>query len=136
MGETLILLISGGSLVGQSVLDALADRRSDVELVATNSVPTGISLFDFDAVYLTPETMAAPTAFERRFSEILALERPDLVIPCRDDDVAFLAEYKERRPEGKTDFCAATASQPRQRATSGSVGGFPSTTVFPSPRPL
>lgn len=99
MDKTRILLISGGSLVGQNVLDTLADRRSGVELVATNSVPTGISLFDFDAVYLTPETVGAPAAFERRFSEILALERPDLVIPCRDDDVAFLAEYKERRPE-------------------------------------
>lgn len=99
MDKTRILLVSGGSLVGQSVLDALADRRSDVELVATNSVPTGIFLFDFDAVYLTPETVGARAAFERRFSEILALEKPDLVIPCRDDDVAFLAEYKERRPE-------------------------------------
>jgi len=97
--KTRILLISGGNRVGQNVLDALADRRSGVELVATNSVSTDISLFDFDAVYLTPETVGAPAAFERRFSEILALERPDLVIPCRDDDVAFLAEYKERRPE-------------------------------------
>jgi len=94
-----ILLLSGGSLTGQNILDVLADRRSGVELVATNSVPTGISLFDFDAVYLTPETAEAPAAFERRFSEILALEKPDLVIPCRDDDVAFLAEYQERRPE-------------------------------------
>ena len=92
MDKTRILLISGGSLVGQKVLDALAGRRSGVELVATNSVPTGISLFDFDAVYLTLETVGAPAAFERRFSEILALERPDLVIPCRDDDVVFLAE--------------------------------------------
>jgi len=97
--KTCILLISGGSMVGQNVLDALADRRSGVKLVATNSVPTGKSLFNFDAVYLTPETVAAPAAFERRFSEIFALERPDLVVPCRDDDVAFLAEYKERRPE-------------------------------------
>ena len=97
--KTRILLISGGSLVGQNVLDALADRRSGVELVTTNSDPTGIFLFDFDAVYLTPETAGSPAKFERRFSEILALERPDLVIPCRDDDVAFLAEYKERRPE-------------------------------------
>ena len=99
MNKMRILLISGGNQVGQNILDALADRRSDVKLVATNTVATEISLFDFDAVYLTPETRGAPAAFERRFSEILALEKPDLVIPCRDDDVVFLADYRERRPE-------------------------------------
>ena len=104
MNKTRILLISGGNQVGQNVLDALADRRSDVKLVATNTVATDISLFDFDAVYLTPETRGAPAAFERRFSEILAVEKPDLVIPCRDDDVAFLADYKEWRPELATGF--------------------------------
>ncbi|HET7113833.1 MAG TPA: hypothetical protein VFI57_09330, partial [Pyrinomonadaceae bacterium] len=104
MNKTRILLISGGNQVGQSILTALADRRSDVKLVATNSVPTDISLFDFDAVYLTPQTRDAPAAFERRFSEILMLEKPDLVIPCRDDDVAFLADYKERRPESAKGF--------------------------------
>ena len=104
MDKTRILLVSGGSLVGQNVLDVLADRRASVELVATNSVCTGVFLFDFDAVYLTPETAGAPAAFERRFSEILALEKPDLVIPCRDEDVAFLAGYKERRPEEARGF--------------------------------
>ena len=91
--------MSGGNQVGQNILDALAERRSGLKLVATNTVATDISLFNFDAVYLTPATRGAPAAFERRFSEILALENPDLVIPCRDDDVAFLADYKERRPE-------------------------------------
>ena len=70
--------MSGGNQVGQNVLDALADRRSGVTLVATNTVATDISLFDCDAVYLTPKTRGAPAAFERRFSEILALEKPDL----------------------------------------------------------
>jgi carbamoylphosphate synthase large subunit len=99
-----ILLMSGGNQVGQNILDALADRRSGLTLVATNTVATDISLFACDAVYLTPETRGAPAAFERRFSEILALEKPDLVIPCRDDDVAFLADYREQRPELAKDF--------------------------------
>lgn len=93
-----ILLLSGGNMVGQNILATLAGRRGGVELIATNSVASDVALFDFDRVYLTPETARMPEAFERRFSEILALERPDLVIPCRDDDVAFLAAFKERTP--------------------------------------
>ena len=104
MNRTRILLVSGGSLVGQNVLDVLADRRAHVELVATNSVADGPFLFDFDAVYLTPETARASAAFEARFSEILDREKPDLVIPCRDDDVAFLADYKDRRPDRSRGF--------------------------------
>lgn len=92
-----LLLLSGGCLVGQNILDTLSCRREWVELVATNSVPQGGSLFDFDAVYLTPPTLAQ--AFERRLLDILAEEEPDLVIPCRDDDVVFLADLKARRPD-------------------------------------
>lgn len=94
-----MLIMSGGSLVGQNVLDALADRRAGVKLAATNSVATDISLFDFDAVHLVPPTLADPSAFEARFLDILAEEDPHLVVPCRDDDVVFLAGLRERRPE-------------------------------------
>lgn len=97
MDRVRILLVSGGSLVGQNVLDVLAGRRTQVYLAATNSVPTDLSLFEFDAVYLTPPTKAPD--FENRFVEILAREQPDVVIPCRDDDVFFLADFRERRPE-------------------------------------
>jgi carbamoyl-phosphate synthase large subunit len=98
MAKTRILLLSGGNLVGQNVLDALANRRSSVELVATNSVADDLSLFAFDAVYLVPPTLRDPDAFESRLMEILERERPDLVVPCRDDDVLFLADFKGRRP--------------------------------------
>lgn len=94
-----ILLLSGGSLIGQNILDVLADRRESIELIATNSVATETWLFDFDAVYLMPETARDPVGFARAFSEILDRHDPDLVIPCRDDDVAFLAAFGEEHPE-------------------------------------
>lgn len=97
--KTRLLLVSGGSLIGQNILDALSSRRDHVELAAINSVAQGSSLFDFDRVHLAPPTLAQPQAFERRLLEILADERPHLVIPCRDDDVVFLADLKARRPE-------------------------------------
>lgn len=113
-----MLIMSGGSLVGQNVLDALADRRAGVKLVATNSVATDISLFDFDAAYLVPPTLDDPPAFETRFLDILAEEDPHLVVPCRDDDVVFLADQRERRPEladrllcGDSDAARATCDK-------------------------
>ena len=94
-----ILLVSGGSLIGQNILDSLSSRRDRVELVAINSIAQGSSLFEFDRVYLAPPTMAQPQQFESRLCEIIEVEQPDLVIPCRDDDVVFLADLKARRPD-------------------------------------
>lgn len=99
MSKIRVLLLSGGSLIGQNVLDALADRRDSIELIGTNSASTAVWLFDFDAVYLTPETARDPVGFAQVFSEILDRHDPDLVIPCRDDDVAFLAAFGEEHPE-------------------------------------
>ena len=39
-----------------------------------------------------------PGAFERALLDIVDRERVDLVIPCRDDDVEFLASLRDRRP--------------------------------------
>ncbi|TAN47418.1 MAG: aldehyde dehydrogenase family protein [Methylococcaceae bacterium] len=104
MNKPRILLVSGGSLVGQNILHILADRRAEVELAATNSAADAISLRDFDTVYLTPETLRERAAFENRFVEILRQEQPDLVIPCRDDDVVFMADFKARHPALSSGF--------------------------------
>lgn len=92
-----LLILSGGSLVGQNLLEALAGRRQHLSLAAASSIPDEPSLFDYDRVYLTPPTLAP--GFEARLLELLAAERADLVVPGRDDDVAWLASFGERRPE-------------------------------------
>ena len=94
-----ILAISGGSLVGQNLLEALAGRRNLLELVGTNSHPDEPCLYEYDRVYLTPPTLAEPEAFSARLQRILEIEQPDLIIPCRDDDVVWLAGMGERQPE-------------------------------------
>jgi len=98
MGHRLIVL-SAGTQVGQNVLRTLSGRRDSIGLVATSSVAHEPALFDFDAVYLVPETVADPAGLEQRLLEIMEREQADLVVPCRDDDVVFLASLRDRRPD-------------------------------------
>lgn len=106
--QTRLLLLSGGSLVGQNVLAALADTRDALHLCAINSVAAEPALFDFDEVYLCGNLRDDREAFAQRFAEILAVVDPHLVIPCRDDDVVFLAAYAESQPETAAKFlCGA-----------------------------
>ena len=66
--------------------------------MATSSIANEPALFDFDVVYRVPPTAAEAEAFERALLDIMEREGIDLVIPCRDDDVEFLASLRDRRP--------------------------------------
>jgi carbamoyl-phosphate synthase large subunit len=94
-----LLVLSVGTRVGQNVLTTLNGRRDGLRLMATSSVANEPALFDFDVVYRVPPTAAEPDAFERALLNIMDRENVDLVIPCRDDDVEFLASLRDRRPE-------------------------------------
>lgn len=94
-----LLLLSGGSLVGHNILDMLANRRQEVHLIATNSETDSPTLYEFDTVYHTPTTLGEPSKFEQKLLRIIDDEKPDLILPCRDDDVVFLADLKERKPD-------------------------------------
>lgn len=91
-----LLLLSGGGHTGLNVVASLASRRNSVRLVTTSDIPDEPSLFAFDAAYLAPRLAADSAGFERRLLEILDREAPDLVIPCRDEDVEWLAGFAER----------------------------------------
>lgn len=93
-----LLLLSGTSLVGRNVLECLAGRRASIEVAATTSAPEEPAAFDFDAAYLTPEIRREPDAFAARLRDVMADFEPDLVIPCRDDDVTYLARERTRGP--------------------------------------
>ncbi len=99
MSPVIILLLSGGGHTGGNVMAALNARRESVRLIATSDVATEPSLFAFDEVYLAPTLSDAPEAFEARVREIVAAQSPDLIIPCRDDDVRWLADFAARNPE-------------------------------------
>jgi hypothetical protein len=70
-------------------------RAALFRLSAINSVATEPSLFDFDEVYLSGSLRDDPEKFRQRFMEILAAVDPHLAIPCRDDNVVFLAKLSE-----------------------------------------
>lgn len=109
-GVPRILLLSAASLVGQNVLASLSSRRQAVRLIAANSVADEPPLFDFDAAYLTPSIREHRDAFAARFDEIVSHCQPDLIIPCRDDDVSFLAGARDRRLEWASRLlCGASA---------------------------
>jgi len=108
MNKIRLLVLSVGTRVGQNVLTVLAGRRHVLSLIATSSVANEPALFDYDAVHLVPATKAEPEAFERALLDIVARERIDLVIPCRDDDVVFLAGLRDRRPDlGRRFLCGS-----------------------------
>lgn len=96
MAPLTLLLLSGGGHTGLNVVASLASRRKELRLIATSDIPDEPSLFAFDAAYLAPRLAEDPAGFERRLMEILDREAPDLVIPCRDEDVEWLAGFKER----------------------------------------
>ena len=63
-----------------------------------NSKEDEPAIFEYDIVFSAPPLVASSSEFEHRFEEVMSLVKPDLVIPCRDEDVAFLAELAEKRP--------------------------------------
>jgi len=91
-----LFLLSGGSLVGRNILDMLAERRQAVKLIATNSETASPTLYEFDTVYHTATTLGNSDKFEQQLLQIIKVEEPDLILPCRDDDLIFLADLKER----------------------------------------
>ncbi len=92
-----LLITSGGSLVGQNLLQLLEGRRERVELIAADCDPAVPRLFRYDRVQLIPRL--EDPAFVPRLVELIETELPDVVLPGRDHDVLALAELREQRPE-------------------------------------
>jgi hypothetical protein len=93
-----IIITSVGSLVGQNILDSLDGRRGSVFLTGTNSLATAPNNFRCDKAVLVPEA-SRREAYRSGLLELFERERPDLVIPARDDDITVLAELALERPE-------------------------------------
>jgi carbamoyl-phosphate synthase large subunit len=94
-----LLLLSGGGHTGSNVMSTLAARRDGLRVVATSDAPDEPALFRFDAAYLAPQRVRDSPAFERRILDVITREQPDLVVPCRDEDVQWLADLRGRRPD-------------------------------------
>lgn len=95
--KTKILLLSVGSLLGKVMLDVLAARRDKLWLIGANSHAETPQLFHCHQAHLLPPSHHSdyPQAFER----LLAQCTPDIILPGRDDDVIFLAQFRADHPE-------------------------------------
>ncbi|MBF0306430.1 MAG: EAL domain-containing protein [Alphaproteobacteria bacterium] len=89
MAEATVLLTSAGSLVAFAILRCLEGMRGDLTIVGANSVAAPAA-FACDRLYRVPPTAFAP-AHEAALRAILAREKPRLVLPGRDEDLAVLA---------------------------------------------
>lgn len=88
-----ILLMSVGNLVAQNVLDCLARHDRRYFLIGANSAPEAPGNFRCDVAYVVPRADAGPACLEA-YRTILAAERPQLIIPCRDEDLPLLAALR------------------------------------------
>jgi carbamoyl-phosphate synthase large subunit len=103
-----LLITSIGSLVGQNVLDALEGRRDELTIIGTNSVAAAANNFRCDSVYLV-----APALQRVRFIDdlinLIETEKPDVIIPGRDDDIEILAAIKESTfPDRQSFLCGSS----------------------------
>lgn len=85
-----VLLTSAGSRAAEAIIACLHDVRAGLRLVGTNTLPAFASLADLDAAYLVPPT-ADEAAFTARLHTIIGIEKPDVIINCRDEEVALLS---------------------------------------------
>ena len=98
-----IMITSVGSLVGQNILDSLHTNRKNLRVIATNSEADAAGNFRCDRTYLV-STAVNEESYINNLVDIIEQEKPDLIIPGRDDDVVILAKLKNNLPEYKESF--------------------------------
>jgi len=97
------MITSVGSLVGQNVLDSLHSNRNNLRIIATNSAVDAANNFRCDRTYLV--SMAEnEEEYIASLTDIIEKEKPDLIIPGRDDDIVILARLKEQMPTFRDNF--------------------------------
>ncbi|HEY9844479.1 MAG TPA: hypothetical protein V6D23_28670 [Candidatus Obscuribacterales bacterium] len=103
-----LLISSVGSLVAKNILDILDSpilpRRHLLEVVGLNSQAAVPANFRCDRAYLVPESKDYP-AMTARVMEILELEKPDLILVGRDEDLRFWARFRSEHPDAARAVC-------------------------------
>lgn len=90
------LLMSAGSLVGQNIQEILTREDLSCDIIALNSVASEPSLAAFKNIIITPNTHHS--TYADFFKTLVAQYTPDIIIPCRDEDVIFLAHWAVSNP--------------------------------------
>ncbi len=93
-----LLITSVGIGAGHAILAALRRSEAPWYVVGVNSAAFNAGVFGCDSAWLAPP-VAQREAFEERLLEVVEAERPALILPGRDDDLAILAAMRERLAE-------------------------------------
>lgn len=94
-----VMLTGVGSLVGKVVLDSLEGRRSGVTLIGVNHDPRSTGAARCDLVVPVP-LVTDEAAYLQTIEQALDTHRPDVIIPCRDPEIAVLARWRDlTRPD-------------------------------------
>ena len=92
-----ILVTGAGALLGQGLIRAIRASTLDANIIAVDPNPLSAGLYWADASRLVP--MADDPHYLERLCEVLALERPDVVIPGTDVELLTLAESRSKIEE-------------------------------------
>ncbi|MET0103560.1 MAG: hypothetical protein ABW072_00260 [Sedimenticola sp.] len=102
-----ILITSAGSLVGQNILDALGDRKERLEIVGTNSDAVAPNIYRCNKIHLVSHASDRPR-FIDDLVRLIEHEKPEVIIPGRDDDIEILAEIRDQYfPESNAFLCGS-----------------------------
>lgn len=88
-----VLVTGAGALLGQGILKALRRSALDLELVAADPNPLSAGLYWANRGYVIP--LVDQVDFLERFSQLLKLERPDVVLIGTDVELPVLASHRE-----------------------------------------
>lgn len=103
-----ILFTSIGSLVGKNFLESLHRRRTNIELVGTNSVVEAPNNYLCDTCYLVAQADDTEK-FKDDLLKIIEKEAPEAIVAGRDDDVVILSELGEIHPKIKDLYIGGNA---------------------------
>ncbi len=87
------LVTGAGALLGQGIIKSLRASSLDAKVIAVDPNPLSAGLYWADAAHLVP--MANSPDYLRRIREILADERPDVVLIGTDVELSVLAANRE-----------------------------------------
>lgn len=89
LGKTTILVTGAGALLGQGIIRAIRHSTIKARLITVDPSPLSAGLYWGDAAYLIRR--ADDPSYLERFTEVLALERPDIVLIGTDVELEVLA---------------------------------------------
>ena len=89
---TRVLVTGAGAVLGQGIINALRRSSLDAEVASADPNPLSPGLYWVERGYVIP--MANDPAYLARFEEVLAAEKPDVVLVGTDVELPILAEYR------------------------------------------